>query len=157
MANSGLRLEPLRADQYRQVAVWDWGSLGDDVDWERYAVEMNAPQWAHFGLYDGGDFVGCVSFEKIDPQMIAYHVVTARRRVNPYDLAQTLRQSAGEFFALGYVAMVARIPAAKRAAARLAIRCGMREWGHTQAEWIADPLRYFILTKQRYEHGIVET
>ena len=155
MAHNQLNLAPLRRDQYRQVAEWDeQRPLGDDVDWDRYEAEMNAPQWAHFGLYDGAEFVGCISLEKIDGQMFAYHVVTARRRVDPRALARVLRRTAGDLFALGCIAMVARIPVEKRAAARLAIRCGMYEWGHTRAEWVAGPLRYFILTRKRYEHGI---
>ena len=156
MANSGLQLKPLRVDQYRQVAEWEYGPQGDNVDWEKYAAEMNAPRWAHFGLYEADSFVGCVSFENIDRQMIAYHVVTARRRVNPHLLAQLLRKTAGDLFAIGYLALVARIPADNTAAARLAIRCDMREWGHTRAEWVAEPLRYFILTKKRFANGIVK-
>ena len=155
MENGGLYLAPLRADQYRQVAEWEeMRPLGDEMDWELYYEEMNAPKWAHFGLYDGDSFVGCISLEEIDRQMIAYHVVTERRRVDPRALARVLRKTAGDLFAMGYIAMVARIPVGKRAAARLALRCGMREWGHTRAEWVAAPLRYFILTQKRFENGI---
>src|SRR5262245_46688880 len=139
-----ITLEPLREDQYRQVAEWEFGPQGADTDWARYRAEMNAPKWAHFGLYAGAELVGCVSLEKIDRQMIAYHVVTARRRITPTALAQVLLKMAGDQFALGYLALVARIPVEKRAAARLAIRCGMREWGHTPE------IRYFMLTRGRY-------
>ena len=145
-----LTLQPLGKDQYRQVAEWEWGPQ-EDVDWERYAAEMNAPQWAHFGLYDGAELIGCVSLEKIDRQMVAGHVVTARRKIHPLLMAQVLLKTAGDLFALGYTAMVARIPKDKRAAARLALRCGMREWGHTPET------RYFILTKSRWQlYGPVE-
>lgn len=139
-----LTLEPLRADQYRQVAEWEHGPQPDGTDWQRYEVEMNAPQWAHFGLYAGADFVGCVSFEKIGRNMAAYHVVTARKRVHPQALAKALLTSAGYLFKQKFTALVADIPIGKRAAARLALRCGMREWGHTPAR------RFFILTQSRY-------
>lgn len=139
-----LTLEPLRKDQYRQVAEWEYGPQPEDTDWQRYEAEMNAPQWAHFGIYDGSSFVGCVSFEKLCRNMAAYHVVTARRRIHPQELADALLTSAGYLFKEGFTAVVARIPADKRAAARLAIRCGLREWGHAPA------MRYFTLTKSRY-------
>jgi len=106
--------------------------------------EMNASQWAHFALYSHAEFVGCVSLEKIDRHMVAYHVVTGRHKVNPRALAQSLLKMAGELFTSGYLALVARIPVDNVAAARLAIRSGMREWGHTPE------IRYFMLTKSRY-------
>lgn len=134
-----LELRPLRPDQYRQVAEWDWGPQ-ENVDWERYESEMNAPQWAHFALYDGAEFVGCISLER-DRATVAYHVATARNKVNPFVLAQVLLKMGFDGEA---TAAVARIPVKNRAAARLAIRCGMKEWGHTPT------MRYFILTKQRY-------
>ena len=142
MEIGSLHLKPLRQDQYRQVADWEYGPQ-ENVDWDRYTAEMNAPDLAHFGLYDGADFVGCVTFEG-NRTGIAYHVVTARRKVHPLALAQILLKTAGEFFDLGYTAMVARIPTEKRAAVRLAIRCGMFEYGH------CDKMRYFILTKAGY-------
>lgn len=138
-----LSVEPLRPDQYRQVAEWEFGPQ-ENADWDRYAAEMNAPQWTHFSIYVDGSFIGCVSLEKIDPQMTAFHVVTARRAVSSRNLAQVLLKKAGELFARGHTALVTRIPKEKRAAAILALRCGMCEWGHTPE------LRYFVLTKSRF-------
>jgi hypothetical protein len=140
-----LTLEPLNSSQYRQVAEWEFGEQGENVDWSRYAAEMNAPQWMHFGVYSGADFVGCISLEKISYNMAAYHVVTARKRVHPQALAGALLTSAGYLFKEGFTAVVADIPIDKRAAARLAIRCHMKEWGHTPT------MRYFILTRQRFQ------
>lgn len=145
MENGGLCLEPLRADQYRQVAEWEFGPQPPDTDWQRYADEMNAPKWAHFGLYDGAEFVGCISLEKIDRQMAAYHVVTERHRIHPDALARVLLKTAAELFERGFTALVARIPIEKRAAAMLAQRCGMHEWGSTPK------VRFFMLTKSRFE------
>jgi hypothetical protein len=142
-----LTLEPLQPSQYRQVAEWEYGPLPENVDWTRYEAEMSAPQWAHFGIYSGADFVGCVSFERISRNMAEYHVVTARRKVHPQDLADALLISAGYLFRHGFVALTASIPVEKRAAARLAIRCGMREWGHTPK------MRFFILTKDRFNRS----
>lgn len=147
-----LDLQPLQPDQYKQVAEWEEGRpLGEDVDWERYEREMNAPQWAHFGLYDGGEFVGCVSLEQTSPRIAAYHVVTARKKVHPQDLADACIRLAGILFKGGFIAVVAHNPVDKRAGARLAIRCGMREIGRTQST------RYFVITKQRYiRHGFFD-
>jgi len=142
-----LTLEPLREDQYRQVAEWEYGPQPGGTDWRRYAVEMNAPQWTHFGLYDGADFVGCLSLEMIAHNMAAYHVVTARRKIHPDALAQVLLKTAEGLFDRGFTALSARIPIEKRAAALLARRCHMVEWGHTPA------IRYFILTKARFGNG----
>jgi hypothetical protein len=145
-----LELQPLQLGQYRQVAEWEFGPQ-ENADWERYVAEMNAPKWMHFGIYDGASFVGAVSFEKTSRNMAAYHVVTARRKVNPYALADALLTSAGYLFSRGFTAVTAEIPTDKRAAARLAIRCHMKEWGSTQAEWVRDPMRLFILTRQSFE------
>src|SRR5262245_19903301 len=131
-----LTLEPLRREQYRQVAEWEEGKpLGDGVDWERYAKEMRHPGWAHFGIYDGLSFVGCVSLEKTGRTIAEFHVVTARRMVHPQALADVLIRTAGYLFKEeGCLAVTTHSPANKRAAARLAIRCGMREIGHTPTE-----------------------
>ncbi len=143
MAFDRVHLEPLRQDQYRQVAEWEWGKQ-EGVDWERYAAEMNEPQWAHFGLYDGAQLVGRVSFERIDPHTMSYHVVTARRKIHPNTLAQVLLKSSAFFFQRGFTRLVVRIPKEKRAAARLALRCGMREDAATDTE------RHFTLIRSRY-------
>lgn len=142
-----MRLEPLRPDQYRQVAEWEFGPQ-EGVDWDRYADEMNAPQWAHFALYKGAEFVGCVSLEWIDSQTVAYHVVTARRKIHPHALAQVLLKIAGWLFILGNEALVVRIPREKRAAAILALRCGMVEDPYTETE------RHFTLSKTRYNKWV---
>ena len=136
-----LYLEPLRIDQYRQVAEWEFGEQSENTDWQRYIAEMNAPQWAHLGLYGGADFIGCISLERIDPQTMAYHVVTDRHRVHPRALAQVLLKMADELFKQGHTALTVRIPSTNRAAARLAIRCGMTETGRNESE------RHFILTR----------
>jgi RimJ/RimL family protein N-acetyltransferase len=136
-----LALKPLRQDQYRQVAEWEFGPQADNADWQRYEAEMNAPQWAHFGLYDGADFMGCVSFERINSQTMAYHVVTARRKIRPQSLAQVLLKTVGFFFRRGFTSLVAHIPENNVAAARLALRCGMREYERMNKE------RRFILSR----------
>jgi hypothetical protein len=104
---------------------------------------MSAPNWSHYAVYSGVDFVGCISFED-DHGTIAVHVTTARRKIHPNNLAQVLLKKAKEYFDSGHNALVARIPIDKRAAARLAIRCGMHEWGHTPQ------LRFFILTRKSF-------
>lgn len=143
--NRRIDIEPLRAEQYRQVAEWEFGPQPPDTDWQRYADEMNAPQWAHFGLYDAAEFVGCLSLEKVDGRTVAYHVVTGRHKIHPTVLAQVLLKTAGELFAMGYTEMIAQIPIEKRAAAMLAQRCGMHENGSTPK------VRSFSLTKLRYQ------
>jgi hypothetical protein len=140
-----LTLETLRLDQYRQVAEWEFGPQGENADWERYEREMSQPQWWHYGIYDDSSFVGAVSLENISYNMVAYHVVTARRKVNPHALADALLKLAGLLFKADYTAVTANIPIEKRAAARLAIRCGMKEWGRTPTT------RYFILTKEKFQ------
>jgi hypothetical protein len=146
-----LALEPLRSEQFKQVAEWEFG-VQENADWERYEREMSEPQWAHFGIYDGADFVGCVSFERTSYNMAEYHVVTGRHKVHPGALANCLLTSAGYFFNQGFTALTARIPVEKRAAVRLAIRCGMRQWGHTPT------MRFFILTQARfYKYGRPKT
>lgn len=132
-------LDPL---DYPQVAEWEFGpQVG--VDWARYTFEMSLPKWRHYGLYLSHQLVGCVSLEKRGTTAI-YHVVTARHKLHPNFLAQTLLNIAGHLFENGFAAVSAHIPIEKRAGARLALRCGMREIGHDQK------LRYFILTKSRY-------
>lgn len=142
-----LELEPLQPSQYRQVAEWEFGPQPNGTDWQRYETEMDAPQWRHLGLYDGAEFIGCISLERIDPQTMAYHVVTDRHKVHPQTLAQVLLKMADELFASGYAALTVRIPSTNRAAARLAIRCGMVETRRDESE------RHFILTKQVKNNG----
>lgn len=134
---------PLRADQYRQVAEWAHGPQ-ENVDWDDYAAYMSDPKRATFGIYVGPELVGCIWIEKISRNMAECHIATARRKIHPNALAQVLLKTAGDLFARGHTAVVAHIPRETRAAARLAIRCGLREWGHTPT------MRYFILTRSKY-------
>lgn len=144
MAITGLTLEALRADQYRQVAEWAWGPQ-ENADWDDYAAQLNEPQRINFGIYLGAELVGCLFLERVDRNTVESHVATARKKIHPKDLANVLLNTAADLFTMGYTAMVARIPRRTRAAARLALRCGMFEWGHTPTT------RYFILTESRYK------
>ena len=139
-----LTVEPLRPDQYRQVAEWEYGAQSADADWARYAREMEEPKWLHFGLYQETEFAGCLSLERVSRNIAAAHVVTARRKVHPQALAATLVEVMRYLFANGFLAIVAHNPRSKRAGARLAIRCGMVEWGHTPET------RYFMMTRPRF-------
>lgn len=139
-----LTLEPLRGDQYRQVAEWAHGPQGD-VDWDDYAKYLNGPKMTTLGIYLGAACVGCVFLERVDRNTIECHVATARRKIRPFALVDVLLKTAGELFERGYTAMVARIPRKTRAAVQLALRCHMYEWGSTPE------IRYFILTKQRFK------
>lgn len=139
-----LALKPLREDQYRQVAEWKWGPLDDGIDWAGYVAEMNAPQWAHFGLHDGAELIGRVSFERINSQTMCYHVVTNRHKVHPQALAQVLLRSVQFFFRRGFTELQAHIPKDNVAAARLALRCGMREYERSDTE------RRFTLERKMY-------
>lgn len=139
-----LEVEPLKPSQYRQVAEWEFGPQPENTDWARYGCDMDKPDWAHFAVYDGVDFVGCISLEKISYNMAAFHVVTARKRVHRQALADVCIGIAGFLFRQGYTAVVANNPINKRAGALLALRCGMREIGHSLTT------RYFIITESRY-------
>lgn len=136
-----LELKPLHLDQYKQVAEWAHGPQGD-VDWDDYATYMRGRQT--FGIYLGSELVGCIWLDKIGRNMAEYHVATARNKVRPDELADVLLRTAADLFNQGYTALVTRIPRQTRAAVRLAIRCGMSEYGHTPE------IRYFILTRSRY-------
>lgn len=139
-----LTLEPLQPDQHKQIAEWAHGPQGN-VDWEDYAAYLNGPKMTTLGIYLGAEFAGCLFLERIDRNSVECHIATARNKIHPADLAQALLKKAGELFNQGYTAMVARVPRQTRAAARLALRCHMFEWGHTPTE------RYFILTRKRFE------
>ena len=145
-----LVLDPLRRNQYRQVAEWDEGrKLGEGVDWDRYGEEMAESKWMHYAIYSNGEFVGCVSLEKTGNSTADFHVATARNKVNPYALVKMLLNIARYLFEHGYTLLTATIPRDKRAAAMLARRCGMEESGSD------DMIRRFWLTQARYaKNGI---
>src|SRR5262249_12731589 len=85
-----LALEPLRQDQFRQVAEWEFGEQPPDTDWDRYTAEMNDPKWLHLAIYSDGAFIGCLSLEMINHDEAVCHVVAARRKIKPGDLAEML-------------------------------------------------------------------
>lgn len=146
-----LTVEPLRGDQYRQVAEWEFGPQPENTDWDKYTADMNAPRWTHFGIYSDSSFVGALSLEQQGRTGTEFHIVTGRRMVHPNALANLLLSTAAYLFNQGFTSLTARIPKDKRAAARLAIRCGMREWGNTPT------MRFFILTESRYrKYGGIE-
>ncbi len=140
-----LTLKTLKENQYKQIAEWEYGPQDEDTDWPRYFAEMNEPRWNHYGIYLNSSFVGALSLEKIDDETIAYHVVTERKRVKPGELARLLLTTAGRCLACGYTKLVVNIPKQKRAAARLAIRCGMVEVTGDEKN------RNFIFTKKEFE------
>jgi hypothetical protein len=145
-----LLTRPLRRDQLRQIAEWDYGPQ-DGVDWERYEAEMTAPQWEHYGIYQQGELAGALSLEWIDGETIGYHVTMARKKVHPERLAELLIITAGHLFDGGCTRLVANIPKKKRAAVRLALRCGMKE---TDAD---ESIRNFILTRGDYQSGKIKS
>lgn len=122
-----LTLEPLRKDQYRQVAEWEFGEQPEGTDWPKYYAEMSHPKWLHMAIYNNGLFIGCLSLEKISDDEAEYHVVTARHAIKPDGLVEILLGSAVDLFNAGFIRLTARIPAGNRAATRLARRCGMTE------------------------------
>lgn len=95
-------------------------------------------------MYFGGEFVGCVSLEQVSRNMVAFHIATHRHTFHPDYLARILFNIAGDLFKQDIVACVAHVPIEKRAVARLALRCGMYEWGHSKT------IRYFMMTKTRF-------
>lgn len=136
-----LTLKLLEERQYKQVAEWEYGKQPKNTDWPRYFAEMNAPKWVHYGVYSGASFVGALSFEWKDPETIAYHLVTARWRVNPFALAEKLL-SCAEFHINRGFKIIADIPIKKRAAVWLARRCGMREVSRDKTA------RHFVFTRE---------
>lgn len=141
-----LVLRPLDIHQYRQVAEWEEGrALGEDINWVRYEGEMGAPQWFHLAIYDGVSFVGAVSFEQINSHTMSYHVVTGRHQVHPQKLADLLLSTVSFFFRRGFTQLTVTIPKSNTAAARLALRCGMREFD------IGSHSRHFVLSRAVFQ------
>src|SRR5262245_20679224 len=126
-----ITLQALHPSQYRQVAEWEHGPQPATTDWEQYAREMQEMKYERFGLYLLGEFVGCVSLERVGRKVAAFHVATRRHTFHPDYLAQVLLKMAGRLFERGFLACLAYGPIEKREVARLAIRCGMRELSKT--------------------------
>jgi hypothetical protein len=105
---------------------------------------MEDSRFARFGVYLGGDFSGCVSLEQVSRNIIGFHVATRRHTFHPDSVARLLLSIAGDLFTQGIIACVAHAPVERRAVAKLALRCGMTEYGHTSVT------RYFMLTRQTY-------
>lgn len=117
-------IQPLQREHFHLVAEWEHGPQ-HHADWARYIEAMERPQWIHLGLYLDKQCAGCVSLEKTSPQVARIHVTTRRRAFHPDYLAWVLKQIAKVIFEDVEV-IEAIIPEGRRAAARLAIRCGMR-------------------------------
>jgi len=137
-------LKPLRPDQYRHVAEWEYGPQPDNIDWELHAREMEDPKFERYGLYLNGSFSGCISFERISRNVIGIHVATRRHTFKPDELAAALRRMAGYLFDQDWLAIVAHAPIEKHEVARLALRCNMFEYGHSHTT------RFFMMTRKRF-------
>lgn len=144
MAIADLTLEPLRRDQYRQVAEWEYGPQPDNINWELHAREMEDGKTVRYGMYLDDEFVGCLSLERTSRNIVGFHIATRRRAFHPDYLARLLLDMGGRLFDQGILACVAHAPIEKRAVTRLALRCGMHEWGHSETT------RYFMMTKTRF-------
>jgi hypothetical protein len=138
-----LNIQPLQREHFHIVAEWEHGPQ-IAADWARYVAEMERPQWIHLGLYLDKQCAGCVSFEKVAPTVARIHVTTRRRAFHPNYLAWLLRQTAKVIFE-GVEVIEAVIPEGRRAAARLAIRCGMRR------EDVFPWERRFVMTRGEFD------
>lgn len=143
-----ISLEPLRRDQYRAVAEWEYGHQPANTDWEQYQREMEQPGWWHYAIYNDGVFCGQISLEERSSSLVRFHVTKSpESRIHPYALAATLLKIADYLFTGPFGECEAVAPPDTRAVAKLAIRCGL-----TFREETEEGRRYSITKEERAHH-----
>lgn len=124
-----LSLEPLRRDQYQQVADWEWGKGNVDID--GYAELLSSR--FNFGVYQDSQFCAVISLEYLGP-VVRFHVSKERGRIHPGEMARLLITTADYLFQNGVEELEAVFPMTNRAARRLAIRSWMTRKGECQID-----------------------
>ncbi len=102
---------------------------GDGYPFEHYVECLALPSYLNFGLYAGDVLTAAITLERVSDTVARFHVAKAARTIGVRRLAQTLTDIKDYLFASGFDIAEAAIPPANRAAAFLALRCGMRETG----------------------------
>jgi hypothetical protein len=139
-----LELKPLRKDQYRQVAEWEYGPQPDDMDWARHAREMETPNRLNYAIYADGRFCAVVCYEKVGPALASVHVSKEPHAITPHELARLLIRLADYFFRNGMEELQAIVPFNYRPSRRLAIRTGMTYCGNVERG------ERFAISKEEY-------
>lgn len=123
---------------------------GDACSFEHYVNCLNLPQYLNFGAHRNGRMVAVITLERIDRVTVFFHVAKMPRSITPQELAELLGRIGDYLFANGFETARAAIPVSNRAAARLAMRCGMREVDQRDSD------RIFQITRQE-RHGQFKT
>jgi hypothetical protein len=139
-----LELEPLRRDQYAQVARWEFG---ENVNIDDYAGLLSEPQRVNFGVYQDGRFCASISMEQLG-RIMRFHVSKERRTIHPWDLANLLITLADYLYQNGIDELEAAFPAWNRAARRLAIRSWMAPKGEYEQNGVQ--FQIFAIKKADY-------
>lgn len=139
-----LELQPLRLDQFKQAAEWEWGR---DVNVDDYAALLESPNRLNFGVYQGGRFCAFISIERLGTAA-RFHVSKEPRVTSPQQMADLLATIADYLFQNGFEEMQAAFPQTNRAARRLAIR----SWMSPKGEFEEDGVRFqtYATTKSQY-------
>jgi len=139
-----IELEPLRRDQYEQVAAWNYKDISD-VDWEAYTVLMERANLINYGVYSDGQFCAYVGIERFRT-IVRFHVAKAKNAIHPFALADLLVTMARYLFDHGATEVDAIAPPNYRPSRRLAIRSGM-----TYRETTPDGDRFSITKSEYYD------
>lgn len=142
-----ITLEPLQPSQYRTVAEWEHGKQPPGTDWAQYRHEMEQPGWWHYCASVDGEPSAHISLEERSPSLLRFHASSKPgSAIHPRALAEILLRIADYCFTGPYEECEAVAP--RRAAARLAIRCGLTFRGET-----AEGRRYSITKTEREQHA----
>jgi hypothetical protein len=123
---------PLRRDQYRQSAEWEYGPQPDGMDWDRHAEEMERPNWLNYAVYADGKFCAAISYEKASPALLSVHVAKEPHTITPRQMADLLIELADYFYRNGIEELQAIVPFGYKPSRRLALRAGMTYRGNVE-------------------------
>jgi len=136
-----LALEPLKPEQLRQVYEWDAPHM---ESFESYARRLSRPHWAHYGIQENGDRIGCISLELTGLDACQLHVTMQPRAAKLAELRELILSVGQHLFDSGFQAIRTEICKENRAAKMLALLCGMRK---TDAD---ERYQRFLITKEEF-------
>lgn len=139
-----LTLEPLRPDQYAQVAEWEWGR---DVDVDDYAALLASPNRLNFGVYQDGYFCASISLERFG-STARVHVSKKAHVIHPQEMADLLITIADYLYQNGIEELEAAFSKTNRAGRRLAIRSWMTRKGEFEMDGVE--FQVYATTKEQY-------
>ena len=136
-------LRVLTGDELAPVYAWDRPYT--EETWEEYRDILSAPQWVHYGVFEGMKLEACISIEKLHEAFVGVHVTKRPGGIAHEDLRDVIVALGKVLFESGISTLWCHVAQANKGALRLVAACGMEQVAEneTNTVWELKAETYF--------------